>query len=291
MPAIHPSRSSPGVCRTKVTLFGRAYEVTAASLTGRRESNQDCFGWVAVSSGKVFGSSSSGEIRPSSDDREDLLLAVVCDGMGGLEDGSEASRTVVEGLMEWALSSPEAATGEGQWGLLRRVAELEGEVMSRYPGSGTTVSAVLAADRGWVSVHLGDSRCYAFSDRLRWRTSDHSPAESMFRQGLISEDEMKSGPMSNIVSAFIGGGHAAETEVEDVPKGWDRLLLCSDGAFGFMDSDTFRRLAVTAEDSLEVARIAYDFGSNDNITVLTVRSLDLKERIRGSGRSLLSFGK
>ncbi len=260
-----------------VTLFGKTYEVTASTLKGRRESNQDAYGWVAVSSGSMFGKSSNDEIRSRGDVRPDFLMAVVCDGMGGLEDGAEASKAVVDGLVSWASVSTELVSEDGIWALLRRLAELEKDIMRNHPGSGTTLSLVLAVDRRWISVHLGDSRCYAVAENMRWRTKDHSPAENMYQNGLISEDEMKHGPMGSMVSAFIGGDHATELETEEIPKGWDRLVLCSDGAYGFMDSKTFYNLSVSSKDADEVVKIAYDFGSSDNITALVIRYVEMKE--------------
>lgn len=260
-----------GVNRMMIRLFGRTYEITASTMQGRRESNQDSYGWVAVSSGAMFGSASYGDLEPVSDMRDDFLLAVVCDGMGGLTDGAEASRLVVEGLIDWATISPEIDTEDARLSLVQRITEMERMVMNWYPGSGTTLSAILASEHRWTSVHLGDSRCYAFSKDGSWRTEDHSPAEAMFRKGIISEDEMHHGPMGNILSAYIGDNHADKTVFEEIPHGWNRLVLCTDGAFCEMDSESFREVSTLATDAERIVSSGYDAGSKDNITTILVR--------------------
>lgn len=254
-----------------IRLFGRTYEITASTMQGRRESNQDSYGWVAVSSGAMLGSTSYGDIEPASDMRDDFLLAVVCDGMGGLTDGAEASRLVVEGMIDWAVISAEIDTDEARRSMLDRIAEMERMVMNWYPGSGTTLSAVLASEHRWMSIHLGDSRCYAFSKDGSWRTEDHSPTEAMFRKGIISEDDMHHGPMGNVLSAYIGDDHADKTVIEEIPHGWNRLVLCTDGAFSNIDSELFKNISSQAPNAEWIISSGYDAGSKDNITAIVIR--------------------
>ena len=259
-----------------VDLFGETFCITAATCSGRRRVNQDCFGWIASSGGDLTGTMVGSAMETGSCGLPDFLLAIVCDGLGGMRDGDKASRSVVDGMVAWAASGG-LASGDPAEGIVRAATAIEGRLRSDYPRSGTTMSIVAAVGGRWTSAHLGDSRCYAVAENMRWRTKDHSPAENMYQNGLISEDEMKHGPMGSMVSAFIGGDHATELETEEIPKGWDRLVLCSDGAYGFMDSKTFYNLSVSSKDADEVVKIAYDFGSSDNITALVIRYVEMKE--------------
>lgn len=253
-----------------IELFGERFSVTAATDTGPRKENQDTFAWVAVTSGRMVGSSPNGDLETVPDDRPDLLVAVVCDGMGGMNAGAEASaiatRSIVERAKEVDAGDHEAFVGS----IVDAISDADQMLEAMYPGTGTTVSAIAASHGAWTSIHLGDSRCYAvYPDRV-WRTNDHSPVEAMRLSGLIDEDEMNEHPMSNLVSYFAGGGFSERTEAEDFETGWSRLVLCSDGAFGYMPPEEFRKLVKTAEDAEAIVLTALNQGGRDNTTVLQI---------------------
>lgn len=253
-----------------VQLFGQTYGITGATDTGPRSENQDRFAWVAVSSGTMHGSSAEGDIGPREDRRPDMLVAVVCDGMGGMNSGGAASSTAIRMIIERASEADFQSHASLVDVVVDAIADSDDMLMALYPGSGTTVSAVVASHGRWSSVHLGDSRCYAVYPDSVWRTNDHSPVESMRIGGLIDEDEMNEHPMSNLVSYYVGGDFADRTEVQPIVEGWSRIVLCSDGAFGYMPPADFRSLARTAEDAQNLVRAALDAQSRDNTTALMV---------------------
>ena len=254
-----------------IELFGERFSVTAATDAGPRRENQDTFAWIAVTSGTMVGSTTGGDLEPMPDDRQDLLVAVVCDGMGGMNAGAEASAIATRSVMERAKGF-EAEDHDALVGsIVDAIADSDQMLEALYPGTGTTISVVAASQGVWTSIHLGDSRCYAvYPDRV-WRTNDHSPVEAMRLSGLIDEDEMNEHPMSNLVSYFAGGGFSERTEVEDLDGGWSGIVLCSDGAFGYMPPEDYRELVGTAEDAEAIVRKALVRGGRDNTTVLQIR--------------------
>lgn len=256
-----------------VTLFGRGYRIASRSITGRREMNQDRCAWVATSSGTVVGEFMDRPLDPEPTDRPDMLMAVVCDGMGGMDHGEYASETVCEELADWARSTTQT-TAEGlRASFLEALVEAERTVHANRPRSGTTMTAIIAVDGVWTSANLGDSRCYRITGEDVWRTRDDSPVEDMFRRGEISEDEMNTSPISNLMDMYVGGGDAGDTAFRDLGDGWDRLALCSDGAFGYMPVADFRELIRTSPTPDAVVQEAYARGSTDNATVLTVDAI------------------
>lgn len=48
--------------------------------------------------------------------------------------------------------------------------------------------------------------------------------------------------MKNLISYFVGGGHANLLEVESL-KDWARLVICSNGAYGCILKNRFVNLA------------------------------------------------
>lgn len=259
---------------TGFVIDGEGFEVTAASIRGRRDENQDSYAWVAVTSGRLVGETPSGPLDLEAPGRPDMLLALVCDGLGGLVDGAAASSFVAGSLAGWA----EGCSGEDPVGsLLGSLPGIEEGLMARHPGSGTTLSAVIGTGAGWTSIHLGDSRCYRISGRDVTRSRDHSPVEDLVRRGVLSEEGMNSHPMSHLLDRCMGNDDAASAEVADLGTGWDRLALCTDGAFGYMSPSDFADLVRTAPDAASMLDGAYLRGSMDNITILTI------DRVRPPG--------
>ena len=142
--------------------------------------------------------------------------------------------------------------------------------MAEHPHSGTTLSAVIAAEGRWMSVHVGDSRCYRVTGDEVWRTEDQSPVERMFRDGEITEDQMNTHSMSNILDHCFGDDGWEWLVTDDLGNDWDRLVLCSDGAFGYMSVSDFRSLLTSGLTAEEMMDECYERGSTDNITVLTL---------------------
>ncbi len=254
----------------EVGLFGRLYDITASTTAGRRHENQDRFAWVAVSSGKRMMETADGMLAHAEVGGPDMLMAAVCDGMGGMRDGAKAAGIVCDGLVDWASDADFGDSGEAVESLRRTLRDLDGRVADGCRGGGTTLSMVLAFDDVWTSVHIGDSRCYFVREGSTTRTVDDSPVEEMFRNGLITEDGMNTHPMSHLLSLYMGGGHPERATIAEIQDGWHRLALCSDGAFGYMTVAEFGRLVRDAPDAGSVVEGSYRRDSRDNITVLAI---------------------
>ncbi len=251
-----------------VDIDGDRIDVTMCTTAGRSGENQDSAGWLARNGTGTFESGA----KVSEDAGRDFFFAIVCDGMGGMNSGGMASSMAVDDAIAWARGS----TGGGVGNLASDFVEAMRGTESRLegiPGTGTTLSAVMHSEGEWASIHLGDSRCYRVGQEGLLRTMDHSPVEAMRLSGMIDEDEMNSHPMSNIISKYLGGGFAGESEIE-LLEGWSRLALCSDGAFGYMPPDEFRALMESSEDAGSIVQASFERGSRDNITVLMLRRLD-----------------
>ena len=121
-----------------------------------------------------------GNIKPTNQDslfvqsiataQGQIALAVLCDGMGGLQKGEDASTTLIEGFKTWAdrrlrvLSERalDLQTIAGEWdGIVQRCNEyLKSFGASQNLRLGTTVVALLLSNNGYLIMNVGDSRCY-----------------------------------------------------------------------------------------------------------------------------------
>lgn len=220
----------------------------------------------------------------------EMVLAVVCDGMGGYEDGELASATVVEGFREWVrerlaylCDHPLRETQiRDEWS--RLIAELNQRVY--YHGQangirlGTTVTALLATREMYYVVNVGDSRTYCVCNYgLSQVTTDHSFVYEEYQAGRMTKEEMELDERRNILTRAMG----AKDEVEpDFFSG--RVLpgmtfvLCSDGAHHTLAYGDLLALAEEGQQSechleQKLTEIVYRIKSgpeDDNITMSAV---------------------
>ncbi|QPK63489.1 serine/threonine-protein phosphatase [Methylomonas sp. LL1] len=175
-------------------------------------------------------------------------LALVADGIGGLQYGAEAAGIAASGfLTEYLAKSSEQTVDQALDRALdaanRAVfdAALQRDCAEQM---GTTlVAALIHQDRlYWRSV--GDSHLYLCRDaRLSQLNADHNFARQLQRQvgeGLISQDDADTHPERKALEFFIGLELLPEVERNRQPlplRAGDILLLCSDGIDGVLPAE------------------------------------------------------
>lgn len=192
-------------------------EYADLSLVGDREDNQDR---VAIAA------------------KDEAVLLVVIDGMGGHSDGSRAADTALKSLLESFHRTPLPIFDP--FGFLHMslskahddVARLgAGQAMDSRPRATTAVCLVQTGAAYWA--HIGDSRVYWFRHgKVRMRTRDHSHVELLLREGKITEREVSTHPMRNFVECCLGGDPAIPEMTisgRHVLAPGDVILLCTDG--------------------------------------------------------------
>jgi len=208
-------------------------------------------------------------------------LLVLCDGMGGHNGGSVASRLAVETIRRYIVSSVGTDTLQV---LSKAVEDASGEIWRQskmgpgLAGMGTTCVALILETTPkpkayWASV--GDSRIYLIRRNVICQlTDDHSRVMDMFRRGLITKDETRDHPEKNIITRALGIAESIKVDVGtlDLCKG-DRLLLCSDGICGPVRDEEMVTLSAKAtpqEFSERLVALANSRGGDDNSTVQVV---------------------
>jgi len=230
----------------------------------------------------------------SSDDR--IGLAVLADGMGGLNAGEVASSMTVHLLMDEL-----RAYAEGESVIEHELTESVGlplktqvvrkaiekanssvfhvsQTQPHCKGMGTTIVVSMFYDNKLTIGHIGDSRVYRFRDNnLEQVTKDHSFVQELIDKGLYTKDEARASSKKNVVTRALGVAPEVEPEVHEYKvKQGDVFLMCSDGLTDLVgDSDiekTFRELgsnlSITAGHLVEVANAS---GGKDNISVVLMR--------------------
>ena len=220
-------------------------------------------------------------------------LFVVADGMGGHASGEIASRLAIDTMKSFFqdTSQDEEITWPFQSEDLdyngnrlitaiklgnQRIHESSASRL-QLRGMGTTVVALHHADGNLYVAHVGDSRCYRFSEgKLLRLTEDHSLLNDFRRSLSLTPEEERNFPHKNIIVRALGMKDLVDVDMQQVkPRVGELYLLCSDGLCGEVDEVEIER-ALQEEDNLvklchRLVQMANDTGGKDNVTVVLVR--------------------
>ncbi|MBQ8760333.1 MAG: serine/threonine-protein phosphatase [Bacteroidales bacterium] len=194
------------------------------SRIGGRDENQDSYAYSDTSIG---------------------FLAVVCDGMGGMNGGKTASSLAVETIVNFVLNTEEQASLEVV--LSKAIAEANNTIINcaqnnpELRGMGTTVTALLFNEDAVYVAHVGDSRIYQIRNNRRiFRTDDHSMVFELVKKKVITEEQARLSSQSNIITRALGiqKDVIVDTQVLNYRKN-DRFILCTDGFHSVMSEKEF----------------------------------------------------
>jgi protein phosphatase len=204
--------------------------------------------------------------------------------MGGHRAGGVASGLAVDSLVQSLKAWKEASSPkEGATNLrdmIRKANSVVYETASlneQYHNMGTTVVMALLDGNTGLIGHIGDSRAYRLrSGQLEQLTEDHTLVNELTRSGQLSPEEAAHHPRRNVLTRALGTDREVDVDVQIIDwKIGDRLLLCSDGLSGLVETSM---LLATLEDSgskLEqqaqrLIDLALAAGGDDNVTVVLV---------------------
>src|SRR5262249_21770346 len=143
-------------------------------------------------------------------------------------------------------------------------------------GMGTTVSLLLVAEGRYLIGQVGDSRVYLFRNgALTQLTKDHSYVQEQVDAGVLTPEQARVHPYSNVITRCVGASESVEPDVfagEAQPG--DMFLVASDGLTGMVEDDRIGeilRAGMPPQRSVEMlVRDANDRGGVDNITAIVV---------------------
>lgn len=220
----------------------------------------------------------------------DLMLAAVCDGMGGLRNGEVASGEMIKALAAWfdnylPLLVKVGITDEVLVESLNRLITDEDERITEYGEEngecGTTLAAVVAYGGKYLCVNVGDSRVYRITDDgTRQLTHDHTVVQQLIDSGRITREQAEVHPDRNMLLQCIGAGGdvVPEYSIGEYQAG-DTFLVCSDGFWHKLMGEEMRQsfgAGMDTEKKLKavVKMVVEEVESRterDNITVVVVR--------------------
>jgi serine/threonine protein phosphatase PrpC len=227
------------------------------------------------------------------------FVAVVCDGMGGMEHGDLASRTAVRSFLEAYGRKNERESIPAA--LERSVREANDRVvaMAHELGAaesvGTTLVAAVLRDAGGAKemyfISVGDSGLfYVSGGQIQTVNRPHVFAnilDSAVARGAMSKEQALLHPERESLTSFIGVDVLEEIDrnVDPWPvSDGDSILLASDGLFKTLTAEeilgSLNGHPQRWPDALVMRTLERKYEYQDNVTVLSVTVRDKPDTLK-----------
>jgi PPM family protein phosphatase len=244
-----------------------ALRIEGAGITHRgtvKENNEDCLAvgfWVSQDTME--------QARPFEHELDLPFACIVCDGMGGHNDGEKASLLVAKGLTRRIVA-------RGPKGIADSVRAVNAELFAHvreHPelaGMGSTTVGLAALERSLVIFNVGDSRAYKMGERGLLQLSTDDVPQPSWKLGSGQERSTR------LLQCF--GGRTTFTDIQPnvvlEPCTPDSIyLLCCDGLYETLtEEEMAARIGPDLKTSAEaLMRAALEKKARDNVTVALVR--------------------
>jgi protein phosphatase len=213
---------------------------------------------------------------------------MVADGMGGHAAGEVASEMAVQIVARQLLqldsvTAPDAANRTAQ-----AMRDANRAIYDRMlaendkQGMGTTASVLVLSDDRYLIGQIGDSRIYMLRDgALTQVTKDHSYVQEQVDAGLLTPEQARYHPYSNVITRCVGASEQVEPDLYagEVKPG-DVFLVASDGLTGMVDDRRLQQMLLVRSGPGRIVDAliaeANGRGGLDNITAIVVQVMGLE---------------
>ena len=135
----------------------------------------------------------------------EILLAIVCDGLGGLDKGELALliKDLNVKMLEYGYK-----TGKNM---------------------GTTFTGLLMIEDKYMIGHVGDTRVYYINNSIKQLTTDQTYVAREIRKGTLTVEEAKIDKRRNMLLQCVGASSKVEPDIIQGVCEKGTYMLCSDG--------------------------------------------------------------
>jgi protein phosphatase len=221
-----------------------------------------------------------------------VVLAVLCDGIGGHRAGEVAADIGVRTITETIAASD----GRQPLMILERAIKKANHAIYQASlsdqgrkGMGATCACALVMDNQLYTGNLGDSRIYLLRDgHILQLSTDHTWLQEAYDAGIIDERAGEAHPNAHVIRRYLGSPKApqpdfrlwffeGEGDAEALNnqglllEPGDVILVCSDGLTDLV-SDEEIQAVVKSTPFADIPKVLIDLanarGGHDNITVI-----------------------
>ncbi|HET9293543.1 MAG TPA: Stp1/IreP family PP2C-type Ser/Thr phosphatase [Gemmatimonadales bacterium] len=228
-----------------------------------------------------------GVVRSGNEDNYLMLsdrgVFIVADGMGGHAAGEVASEMAVR-IISREIGSLRGVTDEQAGERIQRAIVSANEAifertLSEHDkrGMGTTTTVLALLPGRYLVGQVGDSRAYLLRNGTFLQlTKDHSYVQEQVDAGLLTPEQARVHPYSNVITRCVGAGSEVVPDLYfGTLNAGDVLLLASDGLTGMLEDEQLVRILEAGEGPQSwVDRMIAEAnrrGGLDNITAIIVK--------------------
>ena len=213
--------------------------------------------------------------------KEPVQLYAVCDGMGGTDNGEDASYAAVNILAERKEECGRWIEKSEFTKVLRSISDrIYKRSEQKGKKSGTTIVSMVLDREKAIFVNVGDSRIYRMRNhKLEQISLDHSKVQRMISMGVLEPEQAKTHPDRHVITQYLG--MPAEVRIspyyvtDSSVKENDLYLMCSDGLTDMVEDAKIAEILNTESEPRKAAQAlikeALENGGRDNVTVMVLR--------------------
>ena len=224
-----------------------------------------------------------------------MVLAVLCDGMGGLKYGEVASASIISAFNDWMYTYLPVLTRKDismyddilkeQW---EHIVAVQNEKIRDFGIknrciTGSTLTILLLTEKRFFLMNVGDTRAYEITDKIVQLTEDHTVAAEEVKMGNMTVEQAECSPVRSVLTRCIGVKDTVKSDmISGEVKEGGVYVICSDG---FCHKITPEEIKENLLDKIkeDPSKIKYQEeylielnkqrGEKDNISVITIKAV------------------
>lgn len=233
----------------------------------------------SISSFSCIGPRPNQEDYVIAPDDKSARIFILCDGMGGHGHGEVASKTIADSVHHYLieLNAVEYTEEDLQNAVDFGIKELmAADIYDDEKAMGTTLVIIVVNRMNVLVGHIGDSRCYLFSDDgvKKFRSKDHSMVQEAVDAEILTEEEAWNSPKKNILTRCITSKKSSvKIEIDKLQiENNDSMMLCSDGVTDALKDSQIQSIIVgrPSEDAANIIKTECEISSHDNFSLILI---------------------
>lgn len=254
---------------------------------------EDSLSSITVGTSSVIGNRKEQQDTVKADDDYAIMekgkfIAVLCDGMGGLSGGKQASEVCAAHIQDsFHAEDCEENIQEFYRRVIvesdRKVVDLRNENGEPLGAGSTMISVIIKDDElHWASV--GDSHIYLIrGNQIKCITKEHNYLmllEEKVKRGEITKQEAEEHPKKEALISYIGMGGVKYIDLNAAPFkliDGDYIVLCSDGLYRTVNDDDIKNIVYGIGEAKDIAECLTEYAmrahkrNQDNTSAIVIQ--------------------